>query len=64
MLSKLVRNMNDDELKELATPRPKNDITGSRLSKAKQLHANGYTYAQIAELLGVSATTVSKAING
>ena len=64
MLSKLVRNMNDDELKELATPRPKNDITGSRLSKAKQLHANGYTYAQIAELLGVSATTVSRAING
>ena len=64
MLSKLVRNMNDDELKELATPRPKNDITGARLSKAKQLHANGYTYAQIADLLGVSASTVSKAING
>lgn len=64
MLSKLVRNMNDDELKELATPRAKNTITGNRLSKAKQLHANGYTYAEIASLLGVSSTTVSKAING
>jgi len=62
MLSKLVRNMNDDELKELATPRSQTKLSGVRATRAHQLYNNGYTYAQIAEFLGVSVSTVQRAV--
>lgn len=62
MLAKLVRNMNDDELKQLATPRSQTKLSGVRATRAHQLYNNGYTYAQIAEFLGVSVSTVQRAV--
>lgn len=64
MLRKLVRNMNDDELKELATPRKRTTISDNTINKASALINNGYTYAQVAELLGVSVATLHTRLKG
>jgi hypothetical protein len=51
-----------DRVKELATPRTVQKMTPAKTSKAKALHAQGYTWAEIAESLGVSASTAQKAV--
>lgn len=53
-----------DRIKELATPRVSVTMTPSNTSKAKSLHARGYTWAEVAEALGVSITTIKEAIGG
>ncbi len=39
-------------------------MSSGNVAKAKDLHARGYTWAEIAEILGVSVTTVQKAVDG
>jgi hypothetical protein len=51
-----------ERVKELATPRTVQKMTPAKTSKAKALHAQGYTWAEIAESLGVSASTAQKAV--
>lgn len=53
-----------DRIKELATPRVRISMSPANTSKARSLHAQGYTWAQIAERLGVSASTVVEAVYG
>lgn len=53
-----------DRVKELATPRTKVTMTPAKTSKARALHAQGYTWAEIARSLGVSVSTAQAAVEG
>lgn len=60
MLSRLVRHMDDDQLKELATPRKVQTISTARKSRVAMMLNNGnYTIAQIAQATGMSTSAVS-----
>ena len=59
----ILNNMNSKELKELAVPKQKKIISDTQKARMKAM-SNTYTIAQIAEALGVSPSTVSKAIGG
>lgn len=60
-LARIINKCDSTRLKELATPRAnETSFSSTKLSMAKALRANGYTIAQIADRLGVSASTVSK----
>lgn len=60
----ILRNTKDDELKQRAMPRTKAGLSTSQIARAKAYARNDYTLAQIADMLGVSTSTVSNAING
>lgn len=63
-LSKILANTDEDKLKERAMPRTNGiGMTNGKIARAKALYANGYTQAQIADMLGVSASTISKALS-
>lgn len=62
-LNQILLNTDEDKLKERALPRNKGlGMTDSKKARARALYANGYTQAQIADMLGVSASTISKAV--
>lgn len=56
----LFKRMNSDELKKLATPVEKKELSKSTKEKIKSLSSNGYTNAEIANYLGLSTDTVGK----
>src|SRR5699024_10010937 len=60
-LKQILDNTDTDVVKKLATPRQVG-MTSAKISRAKSMLARGYTYAEVAEALGVSASTISKAI--
>lgn len=60
MLSKLTRHMDDDQLIELAMPKQSNILSPNKKAKAIAMLNNGYTNAEVANLLGVSPSTISK----
>lgn len=49
-----------DRVKELATPRAKEALPAAKVARARTLHGKGYTWAEIAEALGVSVSTVQR----
>ena len=51
--------MNDDQLKELATPRERKTVTPSSKSRILTLINNGYTSTEIADMYGLSSSTVN-----
>lgn len=59
-------NCDSDQLKRLATPKTNKSqgITNAKIAKIKSMKASGYTLAEIADELGYSTSTISKAING
>lgn len=59
----IINNSNKDRLNELALPKSKNGISASNISRMNSMYANGYSLAEIAQALGVSASTVSKYLN-
>lgn len=59
-LSDIINFIDDDKLKSLASPRAKNELSNSVISRIHALSANGYTNAQIAQSLGISPSTVVK----
>ena len=63
-LRKILDNTKSEEIVKRATPRENKALSASREALAKTMAASGYTQAEIAQRLGVSVTTVSKAING
>jgi len=63
MLSKILDNADIDSVKELATPRRVETIGGSSLARAKSLIDSGKTQADVAAILGVSTTTLDRALN-
>ena len=61
-LKKIINNSDLDTLKQLAMPREFKGMSPGKVSKAKALEANGYTLAEIADSLGVSTSTIQKAL--
>ncbi len=63
-LSDILKNTDMDHIRELAMPRTKYGLADSKVALAKSMSNNGYPISEIADSLGVSASTVSKALSG
>lgn len=63
VLSQILDSADIDNLRQRATPRANNELTNGKIALIKARAASGYTNAQIAESLGISASTVSKYLN-
>ena len=61
-LDKIIANTDLTKLKERALPRTITGLTPAKESRAKSLAKAGYTRAEIADALGVSASTISRAL--
>lgn len=61
-LKSILDNTDLDKVKERATPRSTTLMTPSKLSRARSLVASGYTTSEIADILGVSTSTLSKSL--
>ena len=59
-LLKILNHADIDKIQKLATPRTNNVLTSSKIAQIKALKNSGYTNAEIAERLNISASTVSK----
>lgn len=62
-LVKLLNNADEADYKSRATPKERKVMTSAKIAKAKSLARAGYTNAEIADYLGVSASTVGKEIH-
>ena len=60
MLTDILKHSDIERVKELATPRHKVLMTASKLSRAADMLAKGYTQAEVAANLGVSLTTLKE----
>ena len=60
MLEQILTNADLDRVKELATPRAKKEISASKVSRIKSMLSMGYPASDIADLLGVSTSTISE----
>lgn len=58
-LEKILNNADSDRLKQLSTPRLTPAASSAKVAKAKQLISSGYTYAEVGQYLGMSASWVS-----
>lgn len=56
-LKEILKHADLDIIRNHASPRPKS-LDGGKVSRAKTLLSNGYTYAQVAEVMGVSTSTL------
>ena len=59
-LTQIINHVDADELKQRATPKSSTTISPAKASRMKAYQNSGYTTSQIAEMLGVSTSTVSK----
>lgn len=62
-LTQILNNSDLDEVKKRATPRQQKVMSSAKVSRAKAMIASGYTQAEVAEALGVSVSTINKAVN-
>ena len=62
-LTQIINNVDTDKLRQRATPRATTTLSSAKVNKISSMNASGYTTAEIAEALGVSASTVSKYLN-
>lgn len=62
-LRKILNNTDEDKLKQRAMPKDKPKMDSSRIARAKSMLNAGCTQAEVAELLGVSVSTLSRALN-
>lgn len=63
-LSQIINHVDSDELRQRATPRTTATISQAKIARMKAYQNSGYTTSQIAEMLGVSSSTVSKYLRG
>ena len=63
-LTKIINNVDIDDLRQRATPRTTTTLSTAKVSKASAMNASGYSTSEIAEALGVSTSTVSRYLNG
>lgn len=61
-LTKILENTDLDRVKELATPREKVAMTNAKIARAKAMLNAGCTQAEVADILGVSVSTLSKSL--
>lgn len=62
-LMQILNNADMDIVKKLAMPKPA-AMSSAKVSRAKAMLRNGKTYAEVAEALGVSTSTIHNAIEG
>ena len=62
MLTDILRFANTDRVKQLATPREEKSLSLSNASRAKSMIRNGHSYAEVAEALGVSISTIQNLV--
>lgn len=62
-LMKILSASKSDEIIKRAMPKASTVMSSAKLSKAKAMLANGYTYAEIAKACGVPESTVYSAMN-
>ena len=62
-LIQILDNTDLNRIKQLATPLPKTSLSASKIAKAKSMIAAGRTQAEIAEVLGISTSTLAKALS-
>lgn len=60
VLTNILKNADIDSLRSKATPRNNSTLSEAKIGKLQAMKASGYTNAEIAEAIGVSASTVSK----
>ena len=58
-LYQILNNTDIDELRQRATPRSTRTLSDAKINKIKTMKASGYSNADIAKSIGVSASTVS-----
>ena len=61
-LEEIIANADLDKIKQLATPREVSSMPTAKINRAKSLLDNGLTQSEVAEALGVSTSTLSKAL--
>jgi DNA-binding NarL/FixJ family response regulator len=61
-LKKILDNADPKRVRELATPRTPKLMSSTKVARAKQMAAAGYTQAEIADALGVSLTTLKEGL--
>ena len=62
MLNKVLEMADETNVRELATPRSTPKISSPMISRAKAMSSRGKTAAEIAEALGISTTSVHRAL--
>ena len=63
VLTKMLKYTDIDDLRKRATPRKANELSPGKIARLKQYASLGYTNAEIANALGISASSVSKYLN-
>lgn len=63
-LNQILTHANIERIKELATPRSTTTISSGMASRARSMANQGYTQAEIAEILGISVSTLQKSMIG
>ena len=63
-LMQILNNTNIDVIRQKATPKAKTTLSSAKKDRIAALNASGYSTAEIADALGVSATTVAKYLSG
>lgn len=61
-LEKILNNADEAQVKQYATPKTAVTMTPVKIARAKSMLAAGCTLAEVADILGVSTSTVSKAV--
>lgn len=62
-LTQILNNSDMDSVRQRATPRATTTLSTAKANKIKSMQASGYTNAEIAKSMGISASTVSKYLN-
>lgn len=60
VLTQILNNTDTKVVQKLATPRATNELPAAKVSRIKNMIANGYNQAEIADALGISTSTVTK----
>ena len=60
MMEQILSKADQDQIRQLATPKKTKSINKSQLSRAKTMVKAGYTQAEVASMLGISVSTLSK----
>lgn len=64
MLTRIFNNTDTEKLKEYSMPRSAKAMSAAKVSRAKSLMSQGKTTSEIADVLGVSVSTLQKALYG
>lgn len=62
MLTAMLNNADMDQVRQLATPRQGTVMSDAKIRRAKNLLNNGYSQAEVADLLGVPTSTLHDSI--